>query len=89
MPRQKSLTDDQRRARNARRIRLWRARAGQTGDRPRYLPSDTYARLADVLSDPAKLDKLDAHDRLNAIRIALGEIGNIWPDAIAMEGKEP
>lgn len=40
-----------------------------------YLPADQYRALVDALL--AAFDDLDPE---NAIKIALGEIGGIWPD---------
>ena len=52
------------------------------------IDSETHARLVAVLADPAKLQDFDVFDVTNAIKIALGEIANIWPDSIADDGVE-
>lgn len=51
-------------------------------NRNHYLPTEDYARLVDTLATTAKLDLFDRADRANAIKIALGEIGSIWPATI-------
>lgn len=51
-------------------------------NRNHYLPTDDYARLVETLATASKLDLFDRVDRANAIKIALGEIGGIWPASI-------
>lgn len=47
-----------------------------------YIDPATYQRLVETLADAAKIESFDCLDPVNAVKIALGEIGDIWPDTI-------
>jgi hypothetical protein len=48
------------------------------------LSPDARSRLSQALGeDPLRFDQCDPE---NSIRIALGEIGNVWPDSIFADG---
>ena len=47
---------------------------------PHYLPD--YNKLIDALNNP---DRFDPLDRVNALKIALGEVGDIWPETIKID----
>ena len=49
-----------------------------TADRPHYLPADLYQDLVAALFDR----RFDPMDAANNAKIALGEIGNLWPLSI-------
>lgn len=49
-----------------------------TANRPHFLPDETWRGLIAAIMD----GRFDPMDRENAVRLALGEIGNIWPVSV-------
>lgn len=52
-----------------------------------YMPKDDYAKLIEAIANIPPCALTGAVD-LDAIKIALGEVGDVWPDTI-QETKAP
>ncbi len=88
MARPRTLTDEQRKQNEKERVRRWRADQKEKSgapSRPRYLPNDKYAALVTAFFD----GRFDPLDQVNNAKIALGEIGDIWPVSIKPGTRRP